>query len=223
MIKCIRFFIFLLVFLFILAQIQNTYAQCTGTGNYCVGQVVHQYSFGCTNDPDTQTCKEQWGGVITLSCIDTANCSLETEPTTPCPTCGECDPDYSYPNCRVKPYNWPMTFSCCLYAGAGGGGGSCDTTAPSNLSANWDYSASQVRFSWTPGQGIMRVSQYIAASETLTDLQQPTNCNPDAGANCIILEPLSIYDSSYIADKSLFIPSTTYYWGVITRLLHLKN
>jgi hypothetical protein len=127
---------------------------------------------------------------------------------------GICNNDPS--NCQATPYGSTTTLSCCLYAGAGGGSGSCDTTAPSNLSANCDYSASQVRFSWTPGQGLTRVSQYIAASATLADLQQPTNCNPDAGANCIILEPLSIYDSSYIADKSLFTPSTTYYWGVIS-------
>ena len=209
-----RVILTLLIFFLVSLQFisKPVYGQCSGVGNYCVGRVVQQWSYGCIPDYGNETCKEDMGNVYSYNCnIDTCTVSIDRHPT----LYGKCGSASVYSSCADVEYADPTVLDCCLYGGAGGGGGSCDTTAPSNLSTNCDYSASQVRFSWTPGQGLTRVSQYIAASATLADLQQPTNCNPDAGANCIILEPLSIYDSSYVADKSLFTPSTTYYWGVI--------
>ena len=211
-----RVLLILLMFFLIFIQVQNKAvngqdANCAGVGNYCVGTVVQQFGDYCYYDENSSSCQTQW-----LS-THTGSCSPSTCATTAGTAgMGECGSSSTPQSCNTEFYGDTVTLSCCLYAGGGGGGGSCDTTAPSNLSANCDYSASQERFSWTPGQGLSRVNQYIAASATLTDLQQPTNCNPAAGANCIIMEPLSIYDSSYIADKSLFTPGTTYYWGVIS-------
>jgi len=203
-----RIFFILLVLFLIFIKIQNdgvVNATCDGVGNYCVGRVVQSWGMGCSEE----TCQTIWSPVITYGC-DMDTCVKHLDGSL---FAGECS---GPPSCTAIPYA-SRDLSCCFYGGAGGGGGSCDTTAPSNLSADWGYSATQARFSWTPGQGLMRVSQYFAIAKTLTDLEQPTNCNPDAGANCIILEPLLINDSSYITDKSPdFTPGTMYAWGVIS-------
>jgi len=207
-----RLLFILLVFSLTFIIIQNkgiVNAGCDGVGNYCVGRVVQSLPNGC--DQEFGTCTQKYAGQGTFYYTDTINCLITFNSSAYGGTCNENPSD-----CKATPIEH-TTLSCCLYAGAGGGGGSCDTTAPSNLSADWGYSATQARFSWTPGQGLMRVSQYFAISKTLADLEQPTNCNPDAGANCIILEPLLINDSSYITDKSPdFTPGTTYAWGVIS-------
>ena len=208
-----RLLFILLVFFstFTIIQKEAVNAACDGVGNYCVGSVVQQFPDGCFKDQYTGICSQNWTSADIYNCsMDT--CTREFLGDTFGGTCNTSTCTSTQPS--------SITLSCCLYGGASGGGGgcgSCDTTAPSNLSADWGYSATQARFSWTPGQGLSRENQYFAISETLTDLEQPTNCNPDAGANCIIFEPLSIYDSSYIADKSPdFTPGTTYAWGVIS-------
>jgi len=176
-----RIVLSLLIFFVILVQVQNKpvfsqTAACPGEGNYCIGSVVQQFGIGCALIGSE--CQTSYGDVLTLSCW-TADCtgtySLSGGEW------GECGASSIPPQCTPVDVPIFQTFNCCLYGGGGGGGGgSCDTTAPSNLSADWGYSATQARFSWTPGQGLMRVSQYFAISETLDSGRlSPTDTPPE--------------------------------------------
>ena len=56
-------------------------AQCSGVGNYCVGQVVQQWSYGCKPDHTNKICKDTWGGVHSYNCnMDTCTVSTPRPP-----------------------------------------------------------------------------------------------------------------------------------------------
>ena len=56
-------------------------AQCSGIGNYCVGQVVQQWSYGCDPNYTNEICKDNWGEVHSYNCnMDTCTVSSPRPP-----------------------------------------------------------------------------------------------------------------------------------------------
>lgn len=191
------FFIGLLVLTFSLFPNQVIAEGCC-VGTVTTGEVYcpnspQTLNWYCTNSYTSSSCS----GLDQATCENTRPDSIKT-----CPAQGQIN------TVKCTGCGWSET---CTPIPTGGAG--CDTTAPQALSADWNYSGTQVRFTWTPGAG--GNSQAFGISERFDDLNNPINCNAALGANCIIYDDgLPTTRNYYNANKSQFTPGSTYYWGV---------
>ena len=123
-------------------------AQCSGVGNYCVGQVVQQWSYGCEKDDANEICYNRWGEVHSYNCnMDTCTVSTPRPPG----YFGKCGSSSVYSSCTDVEYADPTILSCCLYRGGGGGGGGSYSCPGGTYSQRLDECRNECTGGWRSG------------------------------------------------------------------------
>jgi len=178
-----------------------------GVGDYCMGTRTIQWWDGCRGvDPDgdgeDNWCEQKYTSAKTMTCDAACEYSV--------PDYGVCTDSTPSNGCTDTVWQYKEG-TCCFNQGGGGGG--CETTPPTNLAINRDYSAAKVQATWTPGTG--GTKQALGASSDYMAVR--FNCTGAYAPLCIIREVnLPNSQTAYKALKSLFTEAgTVYFWKII--------
>jgi hypothetical protein len=183
-----------------------------GVGDYCMGSRTIQWWDGCkavdsNGDDKIDWCEQKYTNDKNITC--NAACEYSV------PDYGSCTDTTPSDGCTDAVWAYKEG-TCCFNDSGGTPGGGCDTTAPKNISADWD----QMDLNWTKGSGGASQAVMAAPNNAAGLAAIQNNCGgytPAADPNCIFKETgLPATQQTYPLTASDYTVGQEYVFKVIT-------